>query len=148
MCTSCVWRGGCFLPKTGLQHRYRLRHPEARFLPKIEDACFVSMKKLHGKETRNILEKLSENRSRTYLWECAFRYIIFAFVIKSWSLINAYSNIDHVRFPVMKRCTQSEWKTTGWELLQNGQMKPPRCLQCICCTLVSCVNTRKAANRL
>jgi len=54
-----------FCPKNDLQHHYR------RFLPKIEEAAVVRMKKLHGRETRNLLEKLFENRSRkvgfTYL---------------------------------------------------------------------------------
>ena len=60
-----------FCQKNGLQHHYRRRHPEVRFLPKIEEAAVVRMKKLHGRETRNLLEKLFENRSRkvgfTYL---------------------------------------------------------------------------------
>ena len=74
-----------FCQKNGLQHHYRRRHPEVLFLPKIEEAAVVRMKKLRGRETRNLLEKLFENRSRkvgfTYLSESSFRCMIFAFII-------------------------------------------------------------------
>ena len=60
-----------FCQKNGLRHHCRRRHPEVRFLPKIEEAAIVRMKKLHYRETRNLLEKLFENRLRkvgfTYL---------------------------------------------------------------------------------
>ena len=56
-----------FLQKNGLQQHYKIRHPEARVLPKIEEAAFVRMKNLHGKETRNLLQNLFESRSRQVL---------------------------------------------------------------------------------
>ena len=65
MSTFSVPRGGCsLLKKNGLQQHYRIQHAEARFVPKLEEAAHVRMKKLHGRETRNIFEKLFENRSR------------------------------------------------------------------------------------
>ena len=57
-----------FFQKNGLQQHYRIRHAEARFVQKIEEAAHVRMKKLHGKETRNILEKLYEKRSRQVIF--------------------------------------------------------------------------------
>ena len=60
-----------FCQRNGLQHHYRRCHPEARFLPKIEEAAVARMKTLHGRETRNLLEKLFENRS----WKVALTYL-------------------------------------------------------------------------
>ena len=37
-----------FFQKNGLQQHYRIRHAEARFVPKIEEAAHVRMRKLHG----------------------------------------------------------------------------------------------------
>ena len=42
-----------FFLKKGLQQHYRIRHAEARFVPKIEEAAHVRMKKLHGREARS-----------------------------------------------------------------------------------------------
>ena len=60
-----------FCQRNGLQNHYWRRHPEPHFLPKIEEAAVARMKTLHGRETRNLLEKLFEIRSRkvalTYL---------------------------------------------------------------------------------
>ena len=57
-----------FFKKKGLQQHYRIRHAEARFVPKIEEAAHVRMKKIYGREARNILEKLFENRSRQVIF--------------------------------------------------------------------------------
>ena len=60
---SCEGKAVLF-QKNGLQQHYRLRQPETSFQPKIEHAALVKMKKLHAKETRNVLDKLFETRSR------------------------------------------------------------------------------------
>ena len=61
-----------FYKKQGLRHHFRIQHPDIQFVPeKVERESSALMKKLHGDETRQLIETMFEIRSkqvRTYIF--------------------------------------------------------------------------------
>jgi hypothetical protein len=54
-----------FYKKHGLQHHFRIRQPDVQYVgEKIEHDASNMMKKLHGNETRLLIEKIFEMRRK------------------------------------------------------------------------------------
>ena len=56
-----------FYKKEGLSHHYRIKHPEAKYEENVQREADIIMKKLHGQETRKVIEKMLETQQVQYI---------------------------------------------------------------------------------
>ena len=68
-----------FYKKQGLRHHFRIQHPDIQFVPeKVERESSALMRKLHGDETRQLIETMFEIydlRRFVHTYLCSFAFM-------------------------------------------------------------------------